>query len=186
MTDLMNKPTRGRHRALTPQEEAAERAAERALVPADVRAALRREVEDTEGAFDEDAWSFAQSTLVGRVAHRRDARPSEWATVVISQDCRTAWVPAGADPLDALAALERDNPVPRSQIEFLLSEKNRFYRGAWHVVPVHDLGWVCTRSSKFGARRHFVVSRYRHVAPVETDAPDVVLARLSEVAAPQA
>lgn len=170
MSDLMNKPVRGRHRASTAQEIQRQREAERTQVPADVRMALERAVLAVGDLFDESEWTFDRSLMLGWVVRRdSDETPGvgERSTLGISADCRTRWVPADADPDEVLSQLERETSTSRSHIEFLLSEANRFYRGGWHVTPVEDLGWICARPVRFGRERYYVVTRERRVVRVE-------------------
>lgn len=165
MTDLLNTPSRGRHRAVSVEEDLRFREKERSHVPQDIRDALRREFVEAGDSFDENVWDFTPSMFRGWVA--ASSAPTDGCRMVaISGECRTRRVSDGLDPREVLADLEKVNSIPRAQIEFLLLEHNRFHRGAWHLVPVADLGWFCSRTSRFGRQRHYIVARNRRIAPV--------------------
>lgn len=149
----------GRHRAPTSKDIAKGAARLAATVPADVYDALRRAVEVVDGIYEPADWSFRSSSVLGWVATRESASVSPFSVLAISEACRTRWVKDGHTLDEVFAGLSASTPLGRAQIEFLLFENARFFRGQWHLRPVADLGWVCSRETRLRGRIHFAVAR---------------------------
>lgn len=172
------KPYRGKHRAddPAPAEIATVLPPSQGgfadLVPTDLRDALAHAVQALGEQFDPEEWTFNDSTLLVWEARRVTPTGGAHDRVVFAPDCRSVWVPLEHDAEDAVGALNRDCPMSRTQIEFLLDEEvPRLGKGEWHLSPVQDLGWVCSREFRFRGRKHFLVSRDQQVRPVEALSP---------------
>lgn len=146
-------------------------------VRADQRLALRDAVEASGETFDPAEWTFDDSNLLVTLAHRRVARGSGRDRLVISNECYSAWVTVGQDPVEMAGDLFRTAPLARNQITWLLDDEVRYGVGEWTLRPVGMRGWVASRRTRTRRTRHFVVAANGSYVPVASpDAATVTTA----------
>lgn len=147
----------------------------------DQQVAVRDAVEALGEAFDETQWSFEQSNLLVTLAHRL-APTGRHDRLVISNECYTAWVGDGQDPVEVAGALFRAAPLARKQITWILDDALRYGVGEWLLRPVGVRGWVASRRTRTRQTRHFVVAANGTYTQVSSSDAAVVLAALDSLA----
>lgn len=158
-----------RNRVYTPAEQKERAAGLKSMIGPDARDALRRAVEANGETYDPEHWSFEPTTILGMVAERKNPAGQGRDWLAISDDCRTQWVGTLDEVETVHGDLVRAGGQWRSSIEWTLSDAS-FWASQWtkwYFLPVSDLGWLCSRRSRWGVRRvYYAVARNRNTAKV--------------------
>lgn len=162
----------GRHRAAPSPATRTGRVRETRMVRPDAILALRDAVEATGETFEAAEWTFGQSTILVTVASRVTPAGHGRDRLVVSSECRTAWLGEGHDPEAVTGDLSRSSSLARNQIEWLLDDAVRLGTGEWVLRPLGDAGWVCSRATRIGVTRHFAVAPNLTYAPVAAPDPE--------------